>query len=331
MTHPPIGAHPRRWRRLVVAGALPVALIAAACTGGQTDQKAATTPGKSAGTSIPSAASPAAAPAGAPAAKASPAASPAAKVAASPSPARVASPSPSPSPAAISRPITMTLVALNDSGQDGQATLTPQGNQTRVGLELRDSPAGPQPAHIHEGTCGDLNETPRYPLENVGNGRSETTVNVPVANLMNGNFAINVHRSPQDIPTYVSCGNIPALVTMRAQNNSGQDGTAILWDEGDGMVRVMLDLRNSPAGPQPAHIHEGTCANLNPAPRFPLENVANGRSESTIQADYTQLMNENFAINVHRSPQDIPTYVSCGNLPTAAAQAAASPSPSPAR
>ena len=108
---------------------------------------------------------------------------------------------------------TVTMRAQNNSGQDGTATLTDMGGQTRVVLDLRNSPAGPQPAHIHTGACPNPGAV-THPLTNVMNGRSETTVNARLSDLMTGNFAINVHLSPQQASTYVSCGDIPAASTM---------------------------------------------------------------------------------------------------------------------
>ncbi len=50
---------------------------------------------------------------------------------------------------------------------------------------------------------------------------------------------------------------------MTGQNGSGQDGNTVLTGEA-GKTRVAIDLKSSPAGPQPVHIHQGTCANLGP-------------------------------------------------------------------
>jgi hypothetical protein len=78
-------------------------------------------------------------------------------------------------------------------------------------LTLANSPAGVvQPAHIHEGTCANLDPAPRYPLQSVTDGRSETVVDVPLSELLAGQFAINVHKSQEEISTYVACGEIRA-------------------------------------------------------------------------------------------------------------------------
>ena len=119
-------------------------------------------------------------------------------------------------------------------------------------------------------------------------------------------------------------------INLTAQNNSGQTGTAVLTPEGAG-TKVVVTLSNAP-GPHPAHIHSGSC----PTPGavvFPLTSVTNGRSETTVAATIADILRAPHAINVHKSPQEIPVYTSCGNLTAAAAAApAAAPAaqPSPA-
>lgn len=104
--------------------------------------------------------------------------------------------------------VTIEMRALNDSGQSGTATLTDEEGQTRVVVELANSPAGPQPIHIHPGPCADLDPAPQYPLTNLSNGRSETVVEVSLEDLLAGTFAINAHKSPEEVQIYVSCGDI---------------------------------------------------------------------------------------------------------------------------
>ena len=105
-------------------------------------------------------------------------------------------------------------------------------------------------------------------------------------------------------------------VTMSAQNGSGEDGSATLTQTADGVV-VLITLKNAPAADQPAHIHPGTCANLNPAPKYPLTNVANGTSRTIVKGvTLRQLTSGMFAINVHKSTSDLGTYVSCGDIKT---------------
>lgn len=111
--------------------------------------------------------------------------------------------------AVTSKTVTVELEAVNNSGVSGKATLTPVDNNTKVIINLTGAPEGiAQPAHIHQGTCENLGE-PKYLLEVVKNGESETTVDVKLSDITTGDFAINVHKSEKEISTYVACGEIP--------------------------------------------------------------------------------------------------------------------------
>jgi hypothetical protein len=101
------------------------------------------------------------------------------------------------------------------------------------------------------------------------------------------------------------------------QNGSGISGTATITPTGTDSFDVLIELTGAGAGPQPAHIHPGTCANLDPTPKYPLSNVENGRSETSVQAPPLDLISEDLAINVHKSEAEADTYVACGDLPTA--------------
>lgn len=104
--------------------------------------------------------------------------------------------------------ISVSLSPVGDASQFGTATLTPDGDQTRVVLDV-DSPVSPsQPAHIHEGTCDNLTAEPAYGLPNVVDGRSESTVDVSLETLTASDYAINLHMSDDDLQTYTSCGDI---------------------------------------------------------------------------------------------------------------------------
>jgi hypothetical protein len=104
--------------------------------------------------------------------------------------------------------VTVELAAQNDSGESGTATLTPEGDQTRVVLELSDPTDPSQPAHIHPGTCANLDPAPAYPLPNVEDGSSEATVDVTLDELTSGEFAVNIHKSNDEASVYVACGDI---------------------------------------------------------------------------------------------------------------------------
>ncbi len=103
-------------------------------------------------------------------------------------------------------------------------------------------------------------------------------------------------------------------VQLSPENNSGQSGTATLTDLGDGTTRVVLSLTDLGATPQPVHIHDGTCATLNPTPKYPLTNMVNGKSETVVKVSMSQLLAQPFAINAHKSAQEVPVYTACGNI-----------------
>jgi hypothetical protein len=100
------------------------------------------------------------------------------------------------------------------------------------------------------------------------------------------------------------------------QNGSGESGVATLTQSGGSLV-VKLALTGA-SGQQPAHIHKGTCAKLNPAPAYPLTTVSGGASTTTLKTvTLSQLTSGTYAINVHKSTTDIKDYVACGNLTVA--------------
>ena len=103
----------------------------------------------------------------------------------------------------------------------------------------------------------------------------------------------------------IAVDKVAARVTQGLDNVVG---------DADGVV-VLVTLKNAPAADQPAHIHPGPCANLTPAPKYPLTNVANGTSKTIVKGvTLQQLTSGTFAINVHKSTSAIGTYVSCGAI-----------------
>jgi hypothetical protein len=99
---------------------------------------------------------------------------------------------------------------------------------------------------------------------------------------------------------------------MKAQNDSGETGTTTLKDTPNGLL-VTVNLKGA-KGTQPAHIHKGSCANLDPKPEYPLKNVVNGKSVTTVKGVTIGELNGKSAVNVHKSTADLKTYVSCGDI-----------------
>ncbi|HEY7769802.1 MAG TPA: hypothetical protein VIB55_16650, partial [Longimicrobium sp.] len=107
------------------------------------------------------------------------------------------------------------LAAVGNSGVSGTAQLMEHGaTQTMVTVNLTGTGSGSHPGHIHSGTCDNLGAVVA-PLQTVeranGNGTSTSTVEVPIATVMNGQHVVNFHAGAGANPMApVACGAIPA-------------------------------------------------------------------------------------------------------------------------
>jgi len=113
---------------------------------------------------------------------------------------------------ALASPTTLTIKmkALNGSGENGTAVLTQMPDGLHVVVKLTNAPKDTlQPTHIHIGNCGNINKAPEYGLQSTANGAATSVVpGVTLSDLMKGKYAINVHKSADDLGTYVSCGDV---------------------------------------------------------------------------------------------------------------------------
>ena len=117
---------------------------------------------------------------------------------------------------------TFPFAAQNTSGETGSVTLTPASdNTTTVLIKLEGAPADAQPAHIHVGPCAKLDPKPAFPLNNVVDGTSTTVVKQPISKLLGGTYAVNVHKSPNDIATYVACADLGTASAPSSDSSSG--------------------------------------------------------------------------------------------------------------
>lgn len=123
------------------------------------------------------------------------------------------------------------------------------------------------PAHIHAGTCDDLEPNPLEGLNDVTPwinedtddesanehqgvltapevNRSETDVELPLEDILAQPHSINVHESADNIENYIACGEIGGIVVaddgddtlvvaLRSLNDSGYHGLAFLEANGD--------------------------------------------------------------------------------------------------
>ena len=132
-----------------------------------------------------------------------------------------------------------------------------------IGADKSDNAAANHPAHIHDGSCQTLGDV-LFPLSDVvPNGAvqdgtldttsgtvgmeagapvaiSTTTVDVTIAELLAGPHAINIHKSNDEIGTYVACGDISGrmwngelIVGVQQLNTSGDVGIAVLREESE--------------------------------------------------------------------------------------------------
>src|ERR671931_13038 len=121
----------------------------------------------------------------------------------------------------------------------------------------------------------------------------------------------------------------PVTVPLGAGRDANEaPGTATLTDLGGGRTRVDISVTSSNAN-MPAHLHADVCPGV-AAVVFPLTNVANGQSTTEVNASLADIMARSKSINLHKSPDQIQVYVSCGNLPATAGGAAPAPGAAPA-
>ncbi len=119
--------------------------------------------------------------------------------------------------------------------------------------------AAPHPAHIHSGTCATLGDVvvPLTDIAPESGERSgpasaipllvgETTVDMPLQEIIDGGHAINIHKSAEEIDVYIACGDIGGVVNpgdgdssdelligIGELNDSGYAGVAWFGARGD--------------------------------------------------------------------------------------------------
>jgi len=151
--------------------------------------------------------------------------------------------------AAAQQATTLQLVQQNNSGISGTATFTPSGGGVTVDLKVTGAGAGPQPAHIHGGSCTQLNPTPEFTLASVTNGSSTTTLQTTLQSLAATPHAVHMHKSTDELTVYVACADInPASLprTGEADSTTGLVFGAV----GLSLAGLGLMLRRRSAKPQ---------------------------------------------------------------------------------
>jgi len=137
-----------------------------------------------------------------------------------------------------------------------------------AGVTAQNAVDAPHPAHIHVGTCEELNPSPEYPLADVAPVSadadlgavevSETSVDVSLDDLVASPFAINIHESAGNVSNYIACGDLAGslvngalIIGLQEQNDSGYSGVAVLT-AGDTGAEVVIYLGHGLAGAEEA-------------------------------------------------------------------------------
>jgi hypothetical protein len=143
----------------------------------------------------------------------------------------------------------MSLSIAGASAQDASPAATPAAGSIQL----------THPAHIHEGTCDELDPNPLFPLENPTQiedsmvAHSMTTVDVSLDDILAAPHAVNVHESPENAANYVACGNIEGpvvdgtlIIGLNQLNDSGIAGVSVLEENDAGgtdvHVYIVYDL-----------------------------------------------------------------------------------------
>ncbi len=113
-----------------------------------------------------------------------------------------------------------------------------------------------------------------------------------------------------------TAGAYPTTLTVKmyAQNRPGETGTATFEQVSSG-VKIVVKMTGGQNGSQPVHIHTGSCAKLNPVPKYALTNIVHGSSTTTISGiTLVDLLKGQYVIDVHESSADMTKYVACAAI-----------------
>lgn len=108
--------------------------------------------------------------------------------------------------------------------------------------------------------------------------------------------------------------------TMQPMNGSNITGSASVAPASTGTMTATVNISGATAGDvHPWHVHTGTCATgggvVGPGSAYtPLTVAAGGSASSTATIPATLDATQKYHVNVHKSPTDMGTIVSCGDL-----------------
>lgn len=232
-----------------------------------------------------------------------------------------------------------TLAAVAGSGISGTAKFEELDNEAvKITLTLSGTAQGEShPAHIHFNTAAEsggiaLSLTP----VDGATGISETIATslddgpaLTYEQVMDFDGYINVHKSASDLTTLVAQGDIGQNVltgtskqySLGSISNTAISGTATLHERANAEALLVIELAGTASGSEhPAHIHDNTAAEGGGI-AVDLSSVVNGVSKTNIAAiksgtpiTYTQLLEFDGYINVHKSADEITVLVAQGDI-----------------
>lgn len=116
---------------------------------------------------------------------------------------------------------------------------------------------------------------------------------------------------------------VGATATWRASlqpmNGTNVTGSAAVTPNQGGAMATVNIMGATSGDVHPWHVHTGTCASgggvFGPASAYtPLTVTAGGSASSTASLPSTLDPAQSYHVNVHKSPTDMGTIISCGNL-----------------
>jgi hypothetical protein len=106
-----------------------------------------------------------------------------------------------------------------------------------------------------------------------------------------------------------------AMAKLEMVDNSGYHGEAHLKDMGNGKTHVKVHIEGMSEGmSMPAHIHMGSMDNYDEKPKYALNNVENGMSETMVEVSLEKLLSEKHVIAVHESEENVGNIVAVGDI-----------------
>jgi hypothetical protein len=107
----------------------------------------------------------------------------------------------------------------------------------------------------------------------------------------------------------------PHVYGLYSSNKSGEFGTVTLTPIVGSRTEVDVALVGaSDEELQPVNIYAGSCAKLDPHPKYALNYAVSGVSQTLLHVQATALTAGGLAINVHKSTSDVEMYTACGDI-----------------